>query len=157
METETIYKGQEVACPQCGCAMTVPERKSAAPDENVEAPATEGGDLGDWRMDIAQIRQTLESNIDRANMTITQYMAEQRMTGGVDLAGGSTASSILTADQGRKYEIGDVVEHGGMGAILDAKDVNVRRTVVLLQGLAVLSRKVGVPIPWFGWRRRTRR
>jgi serine/threonine protein kinase len=67
-------------------------------------------------------------------MTISQYMAQQQIEGVVDLQSTedkSTASSILTAEQGRKYKLGEVVAAGGMGAILDAKDVNVRRNVAM--------------------------
>ena len=67
-------------------------------------------------------------------MTITQYMAEQKLEGGVSLDDsddGSSASKVLTSEQGRKYKLGKMVAQGGMGAVLEAKDANIRRHVAM--------------------------
>ena len=74
--------------------------------------------------DVTQVKQTLQSNIDRGAMTITKFMADKQLEGGVSLDStvDTSASQILTDEKGRKYELGDVVAKGGMGAILDAKD-----------------------------------
>jgi serine/threonine protein kinase len=83
---------------------------------------------------MRDLKQTLQSSVERGEMTIPQFMEKQRMEGGVDLQGGdeaSSASHILTTEQGRRYKLGQIVASGGMGAILDAKDVNVRRSVAM--------------------------
>lgn len=118
LEVDSRYAGQTVQCPSCGISLTV--------------PATDGQPPAGRPFNEAI--QTLQSNIDRGGMTITQFMAQQQLEGGVDLNSsneGSTASQVLTTDQGRKYELGHVVAKGGMGAILDAKDVNLRRDVAM--------------------------
>jgi serine/threonine protein kinase len=83
---------------------------------------------------MTNLKQTLQASVERGEMTIPQFMEKQRVEGGVDLRGtddGSSASQILTAEQGRKYRIGKIVASGGMGAILDAKDVNLKRSVAM--------------------------
>jgi hypothetical protein len=83
----------------------------------------------------------LDIDIERGGMTISQFMASQDIEGGVDLESsdnGSTASKILTAEQGRRYRIGQIVTAGGMGAILDAKDANIRRNDRLSGNLCIL-------------------
>ena len=114
-EIETVYSGQTIRCVQCN-ATIAPSSSAAA------------------RQPAPPVIQTLQSNIDRGAMTISQFMAQKQLEGGVDLAAsesgtGTTASKILTAEQGRKYELGGIVATGGMGAIVDAKDVNLRRDV----------------------------
>lgn len=77
---ETLHGGQAVLFPNCGA--------------NVMAPVPEPSSLP-----FAEVIQTLQSGIDRGNMTISQYMAQQ-LEGGVDLTAGetgTTASRILTS------------------------------------------------------------
>jgi len=65
---------------------------------------------------------------------LTQYLADQDLAPTVDLAGSETAPSAapagLAAGEGR-YSLGDVVARGGMGNIISARDVNVRRSVAM--------------------------
>ncbi|MEI6423380.1 MAG: serine/threonine-protein kinase, partial [Lentisphaerota bacterium] len=73
-------------------------------------------------------------DIVRGEMTITQFMEKRGIEGGVALDGNkasSTASSVLVDQAGRKYDIGSKLAAGGMGAILQAKDLNIRRTVAM--------------------------
>jgi hypothetical protein len=44
---------------------------------------------------------------------------------------GSVALTPLNTEYGRKYRLGGVVASGGMGAIIDARDVNIRRSVAM--------------------------
>jgi serine/threonine protein kinase len=44
---------------------------------------------------------------------------------------GIPLNNILTSEQNKKYEVGGLVAQGGMGAILNAKDVNLRRNVAM--------------------------
>ncbi len=80
-------------------------------------------------------KKTLETDIQRGGMTITQFMDKRGITGGVALdekgKSSSSASSVLVDQEGRKYDIGTKVAEGGMGAILQAKDLNIRRTVAM--------------------------
>jgi len=66
-------------------------------------------------------------------MTISQFMSQHGRPSRISLDGGGqpTPVPIETDAEGRKYEVGDVVAKGGMGAILSAKDVNIRRTVAM--------------------------
>ncbi len=84
---------------------------------------------------IAEVKQKREVDINRG-ITISQYMAERGVEGGVQLwdadkEGSPTPASMLETEGGKKYTVGDLVAKGGMGAILDAKDLNIRRQVAM--------------------------
>ncbi|MDD4870302.1 MAG: protein kinase [Kiritimatiellae bacterium] len=121
LEIESMYGGQTVQCPSCGASLTAPV--PGLPESGASSSAPD-----------PSVILTLQSSIDRGAMTITQFMAEKQIEGTIDLQSTddkTSASSVLTSEQGRKYKLGDVVAAGGMGAILDAKDVNVRRNVAM--------------------------
>ena len=87
----------------------------------------------------------LQPTPDMANtldaMTITQLLVERGITAGIELRGDGGSASVVNRIAGqesrRKYDVGDTMAHGGMGAILAARDLSVRRTVamkVMLKG-----------------------
>ena len=86
---------------------------------------------------FVQVCQNAVSNVNKdvQQALIGQSASEQETIDQImiDLDGTDTssASKILTSEQGRKYKIGQVVTAGGMGAILDAKDTNLRRNVAM--------------------------
>jgi len=94
---------------------------------------SDGSAKADWRVDITGIKQALQSSIHRDGVTITEYMEKQKLDGGVSLdsTDSSTAAQVLTDEKGRKYKLGDVVAKGGMGAVINARDHNLRRTVAM--------------------------
>lgn len=71
---------------------------------------------------------------DRPAVTLQQFMAAHRITGceGVDDDG---AFSLPAGEAGEKgysrYTVGEAVARGGMGIILRAKDLSIRRTVAM--------------------------
>jgi len=81
----------------------------------------------------AAIPPTLETDVNRGGMTISQYLSRQggAVRAGLDGADESGAVSIETDQETRKYEVGGLVAKGGMGAILSARDLNIRRTVAM--------------------------
>jgi serine/threonine protein kinase len=147
LSVETMYKGQVVKCPGCGQEMSVPDALAVPesgdgglPDEVPSAKSgpppsqDRAGTPGSMvSPDLTQVKNTLQPNIDRAAVTITEFMADKELEGGVSLdsTADSSASQVLTDERGRKYEMGDVVAQGGMGAIIDAKDANIRRHVAM--------------------------
>lgn len=73
-------------------------------------------------------------SVDPSTMTIDDFMTQQNMQGGVELNAldaKDIASSLLEAPKGQKYKLGRSIAQGGMGAILDVKDVNIRRNVAM--------------------------
>lgn len=66
---------------------------------------------------------------DHSGMNISDYMDGEGIEGGVGLDDDTPVSGL--ADKGRKYDVGDMVAKGGMGAILAAKDLNIRRQVAM--------------------------
>ena len=119
IEFDKELAGRTIRCPSCNGELLIPE---PSPDDEAPSPA------------IATLKQTLQASVERGEMTIPQFMEKQRIEGVVDLQGRDDSSSvreILNAEQGRKYRLGQIVASGGMGAILDAKDVNVRRNVAM--------------------------
>ncbi len=84
---------------------------------------------------ISKLDAVPDADIQRSCVTITQFMHNRGIEGGVALdhpgASSSGASAMLVSQDGRKYDIGKLVAQGGMGAILSAKDLNIRRTVAM--------------------------
>ena len=74
-----------------------------------------------------------EQDIQRGAMTISQLLAEKGLKGGITLTPGfdTTAYGFLSSNRGVKYKVGDIIAKGGMGTILDAKDLNCRRKVAM--------------------------
>jgi len=119
LEAETIYSGQAVSCPGCGEETLAPELAVADTEESAE---------------MTLIVETLQSEIDHGQMTLSSFMAKQGIEGCIDLDSSSklgTASGILNADKDRKYKLGGVVAKGGMGAIIDVRDLNLRRSLAM--------------------------
>ena len=82
---------------------------------------------------ISQEFEAFEKDIQRGAMTISQLLAQKGVKGGISLSKGfeTTLSSLLSSEKGLKYKIGDVLAKGGMGVVLDAKDLNCRRKVAM--------------------------
>ncbi len=91
--------------------------------------------MADRENNLSELKATLDSDIQRGGITITQFLEKKGIDGGVALdekgKSSSSASSILVDQAGKKYDIGSKVAAGGMGAILQAKDLNIRRTVAM--------------------------
>ena len=153
-----VRKKQEMtfSCPHCGQELTIHDTAAdvtiksddtGAEGEKRRVPAVERASLPVQERtgksvlqpeavpptDVTQVKETLQSNIDRGAVSITKFMADKQLEGGVSLdsTADTSASQILTDEKGRKYEQGDVVARGGMGAILDAKDLNLRRHIAM--------------------------
>lgn len=77
--------------------------------------------------------KTAEVDIDRASMTVSQYLAGRDIAArGVEIGpDASRASSHLETEPARKYDVGKFVARGGMGMILSAKDRCIRRHVAM--------------------------
>ncbi|MFC1463071.1 serine/threonine-protein kinase, partial [Verrucomicrobiota bacterium] len=133
----TIHSGQVVPCPGCGEQVAIPTAEELLKQDTPTSYQVDFSDPDslppEKKAQLTKVKQTIQSQIDRGSITISQFMADQDLEGGVDLQGSDTssASDILTSEQGRKYKIGEVVTAGGMGAILDAKDANIRRNVAM--------------------------
>jgi len=76
---------------------------------------------------------TRKSDVDPSGVTVARYMAEHGIEGGIRLEAGdaSAAAPPLEGNEKRKYEVGSEIAKGGMGAVLQAKDLNIRRTVAM--------------------------
>jgi len=129
LEIATIHAGRVVPCPRCSEDIALPSAEKPPPEAS--PASTYMVDL--TREQAARIQQTVRSQIERGSMTISQFMASKELEGGIDLENvdATPASDTLTTEQRRKYKIGEVVTSGGMGAILDAKDTNLRRDVAM--------------------------
>jgi len=103
LEAGDSLSGESLQCPSCGGEITVPA--AVVPEERTITDSQEP-----------------PSPVEDEPVTITDAPAA---TGPAD------TSKLLTADQDRKYEVGEMVASGGMGAILDARDLNLRRGVAM--------------------------
>lgn len=119
LEVETIYAGQNTACPSCGADVLIPVGEPAMKPAEINTAILET--LVQPPSDPAAAEPSAGGE-----MTIAQFMSDRKLDGGVSLT-----EDVLTSDQNRKYEYGDVVARGGMGAILKAGDQNIRREVAM--------------------------
>jgi len=76
---------------------------------------------------------TLDAALKRGTVTISAYLAERGIEGGVQLEDSESSAAVgdLQSRQDTKYDVGEVLGRGGMGAVLDAKDLCVRRHVAM--------------------------
>ena len=125
----------EVRCPGCGARYWVEPAQLGASAEcghcSLEFTVRSDEDTPTLP---GQVTVAFDGAVQRSNQTITGYMREHGVTGGVSLeasAGSDAAREVLEADSGRKYAVGKVVAQGGMGAILNCRDLNVRRNVAM--------------------------
>ncbi len=75
------------------------------------------------------------SNIDipPERITINQLLSDKNLGDGVTLGGDSEKlpATLLAQEKPKQYRIGDLLAKGGMGKILNAKDLNCRREVAM--------------------------
>ena len=113
---ESQLAGRSIRCPRCKRELVIPQGH--------------GDDESDKR--VSELKDRIERQVATEQMTITEFMTRHQLEGGVDLeSAADAASGIVTADQERKYQLGAVVAQGGMGAIVDARDMNIRRSVAM--------------------------
>ncbi len=134
LEADGDVVGMEFTCPECGETNEIPAGEAEGPAVP-KAKSLAGGPPQQKRDTGAILKETLEMDIDRG-MTISQYMADKGVEGGVQLEDNDKEDStvpaaVLETERGKKYEVGGIFAKGGMGAILNAKDLNVRRTVAM--------------------------
>jgi WD40 repeat protein/serine/threonine protein kinase len=125
----------EVRCPGCGARYWVEPAQLGASAEcgHCSLEFTVRSDEETPTLP-RQVTVAFEGAVQRSNQTITGYMREHGVSGGVSLEasdGSDAAREVLEADSGRKYAVGKVVAQGGMGAILNCRDLNVRRNVAM--------------------------
>lgn len=111
---ERAQVGGHAACGQCGQPLRVApaQAPATAPAATALAPDAAAG---------------------QPARTISAYLRGRGLRGGVSLEDvpGSTPADVLETDGDRKYVVGRVLAAGGMGAILDCRDLNVRRSVAM--------------------------
>lgn len=124
MDIESPDVPHSVVCPAC--------------NNRIELPASVASDVAARGSrippDLVEGEAKSADDVERREATIDQYMSKHGMTGGVEILDGHArriANDVLTSEQKCKYEVGRTIKQGGMGAILDAKDVNIRRNVAM--------------------------
>jgi len=73
-----------------------------------------------------------ESDLDKDSQTILQYMEQHHLQGGINLEKSTElVDYVLTETKKHKYKVGKIIGRGGMGAVLEAVDSNIRRLVAM--------------------------
>ncbi|MBN1673592.1 MAG: protein kinase [Kiritimatiellae bacterium] len=121
LEADAVHAGRIVPCPTCGRQVTIPDKRDAEP-----AGSTEGdGQLSaTGRVAFRRIQDAVQSDMDAGLMTVRRFCDAY----GLD---DEPEPDEKLAPQARRYEVGEVIAKGGMGAILRAVDSNLRRHVAL--------------------------
>ena len=81
--------------------------------------------------DVTQLRETFDAgNAAADGMTLTQLLVRNEIDGTVELHKDREPIARLR-DDARRYQIGDLIAKGGMGAVFDARDNNTCRHVAM--------------------------
>ena len=107
LEANDPMAGSQIDCPKCNTSLSVPKRE----------------------INEKSIKALFDSNAD-INMTIAQFMSKNDMKGGVNLTE-PNADEYLNNEMGKKYDIRKTMALGGMGMILEVKDLNLKRKVAM--------------------------
>lgn len=107
MEVESLYAGQRVQCPACGDEIVVPEGLAEPADVTLPSEPVEAA----------------------APASKIQFNSAPKPTPATDVQ--LDAAEILDRSDGGKYELGQTIAKGGMGAIQAASDLNIRRSVAM--------------------------
>ncbi len=83
--------------------------------------------------ELAELRKSL--SLDTGQKTISEYLTELGADG-VQLEEEGAAeekapAAELAAERGKKYDVGEMTAHSGLGAIFRARDLNIRRNVAM--------------------------
>lgn len=105
--------GQRAECGACGKKFVV----------EATATITEG--------DRTELLQTIGTPEEASGKSITALMAEKGMAGGVSLDEQDRDAAAMPAGEGQKYTVNEMIARGGMGVILNCRDLNVRRNVAM--------------------------
>jgi serine/threonine protein kinase len=98
--------------------------------EEKDQPLSERPTVVDQTALVSEVRDT---EIQRGHLTINQFMSERNIEGGISIGENAEAeaSSLLASNKPQQYTIGRLLAKGGMGLILNAKDLNCRREVAM--------------------------
>ncbi|MDF1813003.1 MAG: protein kinase [Verrucomicrobiales bacterium] len=110
LEVNDEFAGQMVDCPTCESNIRIPDAPPALSPEELEHT----------------MRESLLASGTFTSMTIAQLMEKRKLEGGLQIS-----KDVLTGDQNLKYEYGELIARGGVGAIFLASDQNIRRNVAV--------------------------
>jgi serine/threonine protein kinase len=104
----------------------------AASDTDVDRPVV-APTLGRTSQPKASIATQAGAPVSQAAGRLAERLSEakakHREPGGLSVS--DSSSSVFAQGDGSHYEIGEVVAKGGMGAIVDARDLSIRRNVAM--------------------------
>jgi len=107
--------GRDATCPSCSAVCVVPENQKRG-----RGGAAESADI----MDL-----TISRSPGPGTQSLAGLMRQRGIKAGVALDSDLIAGIESTNDE--KYQVGERIAAGGMGAILDARDLNLRRHIAM--------------------------
>ncbi|MBN4073920.1 serine/threonine protein kinase, partial [bacterium AH-315-E10] len=110
LEVDDDLAGKRVACAQCETVLQVPELTPAL----VQSASISTSDLS---------APTIIDFIADRDMSVIELDDDKNNT--------PLTSHQLNLERGKKYDITKLIGRGGMGLVLDAKDLNIRRHVAM--------------------------
>ncbi len=141
-DSEVVFdegrRGTTSRCPNCASWLNIPNTgtpPSAAPrsidateiiDERPKFDHAWGKSISDY-MDEEGLRSCVDLRPDEDDIEhthVVSFQIEKRKTTGDPV-------DILETEHGRKYNVGGLIAMGGMGTVLNARDMNIRRPVAM--------------------------
>ena len=109
LEASHQHAGQVVSCPTCEKEITIPGLESFPTMESAAPP----------------------KSVKLHGSSFAHFLQNESISPSVDLGKAFASENISVGDPEVRYLIGDEIARGGMGAVLLASDVNIRREVAM--------------------------
>ncbi len=118
LDCDRSMAGRVIRCPACNGGLELPDRDDF-PETDYSTP--------DERPSYSQPTEGVDATNE--NSTIAQFLTQRNLSAGLDLKGDD--GGVAGEAEGQRYRIGEAFAQGGMGAILESKDLNLRRSVAM--------------------------
>src|SRR3989339_2112211 len=93
------------------------EKKRQVPEQNAPPPAPNQD----------AVRAPIKIQFSQEGKTITRYLADH----GLEDTGSALVTHLLSSKDEGKYDVVTMLAKGGMGAILEARDLNIQRNIAM--------------------------
>jgi len=121
-------------CPSCGCELAIEEDGSTtfcATNTDGTGAVPPGMNQVEGRPPCRPLEESDQTIASPGGQqpTITEFLTQQSVEG--EQVSLDTNDLDVSSDAARRYSIGEELARGGMGAVLSAKDMNLRRDVAM--------------------------
>jgi len=136
LEVATIHGGRAVPCPNCARQIVIP-LPGTGPGVDAGQPSVHEGRMSSAQLTAERLRRlssALTSAAGGARLTIREFLAHRGIladSGFGNEDGGGTPEQGASDETASKYQFERLIAAGGMGAVVDVRDLDLRRDVAM--------------------------